>query len=546
MEVFVSYARRDADAVARLRSDIERSGHGIWFDRELEGGEQWWDQILEHIRSCGLFVFALSEDSAHSRACRKEIGYAQTLGRPIVPVLVGEVDVELAPAPIPSLQIVDYRQRTADAAIELSLALRDVQPVPLPEPLPSAPEAPLVSFAPLQELLARPTLTFAEQSDAVRELRERLADPDAHHGAATLLQELRRRPDVMETIAREADLLLARATGSASGSGRRGQHREEEVDLLRSLLTQIRSGRCTPILGWGLTDSLIGPRRLMARAWAETFEFPLEAYRQDDLPQVANFVAVMTDVATLRESLGEFYRKQFRGKYPEMRSIDASVPLSDLVREAWILHSAQQPDPYDVFAELPCPIYVNAHPTSLLIDALRGRGKDPVVELCRWRPEVYDWPESIFEKEPDYVPDAQRPLVFQVFGNTDVVDSLVLTEDDYFDFLSAVAANSALVPPVVRNALADSALLLLGFRLDEWDVRVLLRSLVSQAGGNRLHRYTHVAAQINLADTAASPERARRFLERYFGKHREPSIDIFWGTVDEFTVALAEVWASTR
>ena len=71
MEVFVSYARRDAEAVARLRSDIERARNGVWIDRELEGGEQWWDQILEHIRSCGLFVFALSEDSAHSPTRRR-------------------------------------------------------------------------------------------------------------------------------------------------------------------------------------------------------------------------------------------------------------------------------------------------------------------------------------------------------------------------------------------------------------------------------------------------------------------------------------------
>jgi hypothetical protein len=544
MEVFVSYARHDAEAVARLRSDIERSRNGVWIDRELEGGEQWWDQILEHIRSCGLFVFALSEDSAHSRACRKELAYAQALGRPTLPVLVGDVDVELAPAPIPSLQIVDYRQRTADSAIELSIAIRDVQPAPLPDLLPDPPDAPLVSFAPLQDLLAQEILTFAEQSDLARELRERLTDPDARHGAVTLLQELRARPDVMETVARDVDHLLASAA-DVSTSGRR-QHREEEMDLLRSLLTQIRNGHCTPILGWGLTDSLLGPRRPMARAWAETFEFPLAVHFQDDLPQVANFVAVMTDVATLRESLGEFYREQLRSRYPELRSNDASALLSDLVRQAWMQQAEHESDPYYVLADLPCPIFVNAHPTTLLTDALKEHGKDPVVELCRWRPEVYDWPESIFDTEPDYVPDAQRPLVFQVFGSIEVVDSLVLTEDDYFDFLSAVAENVGLVPPVVRNALADSALLLLGFRLDEWDVRVLLRSLVSQAGGSRLQKYTHVAAQIDLADTVASPDRARRLLERYFGKYQRPAIDIFWGSVDDFAAGLAEVRAGTR
>jgi hypothetical protein len=147
----------------------------------------------------------------------------------------------------------------------------------------------------------------------------------------------------------------------------------------------------------------------------------------------------------------------------------------------------------------------------------------------------------VFVKEPDYVPSEERPLVFQVFGTLDVVESIVLTEDEYFDFMTAVAQDPSLVPLPVRDAVADSALLLLGFRLDEWDVRVLLRSLMSQSGGSRLQKYTHVAAQIEL-DDVSSPGRARRFLERYFGKFRQPSIDIFWGTVDEFAGGLVDVW----
>ena len=90
----------------------------------------------------------------------------------------------------------------------------------------------------------------------------------------------------------------------------------------------------------------------------------------------------------------------------------------------------------------------------------------------------------------------------------------------------------------MRDALADSALLLLGFRLDEWDVRVLLRSLVGQQGSQRLRKYRHVAAQIELTDEVSSPVRARRFLERYFSTFRQPSIDIFWGSTDDFAAAL--------
>jgi hypothetical protein len=549
MDVFISYARSDAAAAHQLQRDIERSHHSVWFDRELEGGQVWWNEILERIRSSDLFLFALSEDSVHSRACCAELDYAMALHRPVLPVRVGDVDMNLAPDPLPSLQVIDYRQRTPDDAIELHVAInRRSTPAPLPERAPDPPRAPLRSFAPLQELLAGRDITYTEQVGALRELRERITNADERDAATSLLHELRARPEVVESVARDIDAVLSRlAAASPGGLGPPELRRDQATDLLRSVVTHIRNGHCTPIVGSGLTDSLIGPRHLLARQWAETFEFPMAAHQQEDLPQVAEFVAVMTDVGTLRESLREFYRAQLVERYPELLSSDRSTSLRELVRQAWSLHCSKvELDAHLVLADLPCSIYVTTHPSNLLSEALEMRGKDPVVELCHWRPEVDDWPDSVFDGEPAFVPDVQRPLVFHVFGNMNFIDSMVITEDDYFDFLAEVAANPPLIPLAVRDALADSALILLGFRLDELDVRVLLRSLISQPGGKRLQKYTHVAAQIELGDHVVSPARARRFLERYFGKHRQPSIDIFWGTVDEFAAGLVEVWTGTR
>ena len=57
-------------------------------------------------------MFALSPDSIASRACRAELSYAVALGRPILPVMVRDVNVQLAPDAIGLTHIVDYRQRT--------------------------------------------------------------------------------------------------------------------------------------------------------------------------------------------------------------------------------------------------------------------------------------------------------------------------------------------------------------------------------------------------------------------------------------------------
>jgi hypothetical protein len=319
------------------------------------------------------------------------------------------------------------------------------------------------------------------------------------------------------------------------------------LDLLRSLVTHIRSQHLTPVLGLGLTEGLIGSRKRLARQWAQTFEFPMARHLQEDLPHVAQFVAVMTDADTLQSSLRDYLRDRLQQRFPDLTPAGAEWQPGELVLRAWEQYRAANPaEPHSVLARLGCPLYVTTHPADLLAEALRQEGRVPEVAVCRWRRDVYDWPESVFDREPDYLPSPARPLVFHVFGRLEVPESLVLTEDDHFDFLASVSADATLVPVPVSRALADSALLFLGFGLEDWDVRILLRSLISQEGAQRLQKYTHVAAQIDLDQTVLSPARARRYLERDFGRFRKPSIDIFWGSVEEFASGLNEVWETTR
>ena len=90
---------------------------------------------------------------------------------------------------------------------------------------------------------------------------------------------------------------------------------------------------------------------------------------------------------------------------------------------------------------------------------------------------------------------------------------------------------------MVRRALTDSALLFLGFRMDDWNFRVLFRSIVRQQGSGRRKRYAHVAVQINPEEgQIQEPELARRYLERYFGA----DFSIFWGSSDQFLKELQE------
>lgn len=312
-----------------------------------------------------------------------------------------------------------------------------------------------------------------------------------------------------------------------------------------ALVRNIRLGRCTPILGPGLSEALLGSRRQMARRWAETYSYPLAAHDRDNLPQVAQYLAVHQDPVFARDELEESVRTEIleaagANLPPELRQATLDELISAVGRQR---RMGDPHDPYRVLAGLPLPVYITTAFSNLLSDALVEAGKEPQVALCPWNEHIGLNP-SLYGagSEAGYRPEMARPLVYHLFGNLRERDSVVLTEDDYFDYLIGVTGNKDLIPPVVRRALADTALLFLGFRMDDWDFRVLFRSLMSQEGRSRRSRYAHVAVQIDPEEgQILEPERARRYLESYFG---DADISIYWGSSEDFIQELGRRWES--
>jgi hypothetical protein len=311
-------------------------------------------------------------------------------------------------------------------------------------------------------------------------------------------------------------------------------------DLWMTLRTSIDLGKCTPILGPGLLEPYLGSSRDLARQLAVKHHFPLAPHDREDLPQVAQYLAITLGEDILQAEVVRQMRTELLGRYGEGLADDLTGgspvgQLAQLIARAGARRRQQDPaEPHRVLAELPFPIYLTTNPDTLLADALRDAGKSPHLEPCRWRED------ALGPSERDYEPTRENPLVSQLFGQIDAEDSdpMVLTEDDYFDYLIGVTRNSELISPVVTSALASTALLFLGFRLDDWDFRVLFRSIMRQEGRHRRRRYVHVAVQIDPEEgRIVEPKRARRFLERYF---EGANIQIYWGNVEDFTRALRE------
>jgi hypothetical protein len=312
----------------------------------------------------------------------------------------------------------------------------------------------------------------------------------------------------------------------------------ESFEKWPALIRYLRRGQATPVIGSFMSESLLGSSRDIARAWADTYDYPMESHEREDLPQVAQYLATKQDYRFVRDELIEYLRRELLARYGEGLPAGDKATLADLFHALGEQERQRNPaDPYRILADLPLPVYVTTNAASLLSDALRAAGKDPVVEICRWNEDL-ETLRSIFEDEPGYQPSPERPLVFHLFGTFDEPDSLVLTEDDYFDFLIGVSQNRDLVPIVVRQALADTALLFLGFRLDDWAFRVVFRTLMSQQGRSRRTRYTHIAGQLMPQENEVlEPERAIRYLETYFS---DSDISIYWGSARDFARELHE------
>ncbi len=361
-------------------------------------------------------------------------------------------------------------------------------------------------------------------------------------------------------------------------------------EQLSSLLDDVNDHKFTPILGPGLTDAVLGSRHQIAQDWAEDFEYPMVTRASDDLPQVAQFLAINQGKPDKpRIQLAHYLRNELWANYgaglPYRSEKDlAKFSLGRLVRECYELHysdlkqiDSQIEDPHALLAELPAAVYVTTQPWTLMADAIRARGGRPQVETFPWRridPEASSaevaeqqrlanevpawdvwegpaelrreieeagWPLSVFDVDPDYVPSVSEPLVYHLFGHIARPPTIVMAEDDYFDFLIAASrdAEGEGMLERVRTAFSNTALVFLGFRLDEWAFRVLFRH-IARIEGRRPQRHTSVAVQI---DPENAPEqslsRARDYLEQYM---QSSSITIFWGSAEDFIAELRDAW----
>jgi hypothetical protein len=305
----------------------------------------------------------------------------------------------------------------------------------------------------------------------------------------------------------------------------------EDFEKWQSIVAHVRDGNFVAIAGLGAREAITGDPHNLARALAKANNFPMAAYQQDDLPQVLQYLSVTQDSDyALSALLGQIREETLRLHAGSLPPEVANAPLPKILDALMEPRGPDQPkNVYQMLADLPGSVYISATADTLMAKALKQAGKKPQLLCVHWRRTGDTIP---VEPAYDGTPSPDTPVVYQLLGVFSQADTLVLTENDYFDFTIATAGYR-LLPRVVRSALASSSLLFLGFHLTDWSFRVLFRLIQSLEGGSRRARLSHVAVQVNPDEySMADVEKARRYLQKYFD--REANMGLYWGSAEDF------------
>ncbi|MEM9953985.1 MAG: toll/interleukin-1 receptor domain-containing protein [Chloroflexota bacterium] len=108
--IFLSYSRKNLNTMQRVRDDLRATGLRVWTDEGIEPGSISWKEAIEQaIREAGMIVVLLSPSANDSRWVQREIDYAETLNKPIVPLLIKGSEQEAIPFALAGSQFIDVR-----------------------------------------------------------------------------------------------------------------------------------------------------------------------------------------------------------------------------------------------------------------------------------------------------------------------------------------------------------------------------------------------------------------------------------------------------
>lgn len=232
------------------------------------------------------------------------------------------------------------------------------------------------------------------------------------------------------------------------------------------LLDRVEDDEVLPFLGAGACFGTIATGATIAKEWAKNNGYP-KLLDNTNLVQVAHHHGVVRN-----------------DKRHASRDLVTNW-LSDYNPPDFSTHI----ETHGVLASLPISTFITTNYDDLMYQALEYNGKEPVRELCLWKDSLRKRKKSIFEDVNGYQPSIEKPLIFHLHGYKDDKSSMVLTEDDYLDFLVELAKmnereqdvnKSKMIHSVIQDKIQYNTILFIGYSFQDINFRIIFRSLLRE------------------------------------------------------------------
>jgi hypothetical protein len=341
----------------------------------------------------------------------------------------------------------------------------------------------------------------------------------------------------------KSEKVLVRSRYREAGEGIRAN---QDAYLVDSIL----AGRFIPLISgavnyrqiFGITEEEVASE--WANHWPHDIKYPF--HDKYYLADVARYLSIQIGDRGAKREFLEFLKHLLLWTAEEQgRSIDANLrwrlSLSDLAAQLnYPTHDRPDQDLLWTLARLPLPIYLTTSYHAFLEQALRAQLREPQTQVCFWNGQPDDV-DSVLLSDPNFRPNVDRPVVYHLFGFEQYPDTLVLSEDDYIDFLVELSHKPDLIPSYLRTALDESTLLLLGFQVEAWDFRTLHRGILNPWSSTR--QRDSVITLDPSGEIERSGDFIRRELTRYYeGYLANLRLQVHWGTPQECGRWLWEAW----
>ncbi|MBK8905130.1 MAG: SIR2 family protein [Anaerolineaceae bacterium] len=298
------------------------------------------------------------------------------------------------------------------------------------------------------------------------------------------------------------------------------------------------------IISYPLNDDVQIAR--VAQFYALMHNNPIVARREylvflkEKLLQIAYQIAQIEDNAEEVVFIEQLHEERYYFSY------------SDIVAELdFPRFTANRVDPIKTLARLPLKVYITTSYHDFVERELEAAGKHPQSRLCFWNKQLsFDnlAPEHIPQAE--YKPSEKCPVVYHLLGMEQYPASMVLSEDDYLELLWALARDKqnenhngdGIIPPYFETVLNTSSLLLLGYRLHDWDLKILFRGLLRKPREQSSHRGISTAIHIDMDEQPWIKDtvQAKNYIKSFF---KQAHIAVEFGDSDEFIADLGREWA---